>query len=84
LERKGKVLYKKAFGIANPQTLEPLTTNSAFNLASVSKQFYTMMIMILKEQGKLNYDDRVQKYLPSFSLSDNHHSSSHESNFGPS
>lgn len=63
---KGKVLYKKAFGIANPQTLEPLTTNSAFNLASVSKQFYTMMIMMLKEQGKLSYDDRVQKYLPSF------------------
>jgi CubicO group peptidase (beta-lactamase class C family) len=63
---KGKVLYKKAFGIANPQTLEPLTTNSAFNLASVSKQFYAMMIMMLKEQGKLNYDDRVQKYLPSF------------------
>lgn len=63
---KGKVLYKKAFGIANPQTLESLTTNSAFNLASVSKQFYAMMIMMLKEQGKLNYDDRVQKYLPSF------------------
>ena len=63
---KGKVLYRKAFGIANPQTLEPLTTNSAFNLASVSKQFYTMMIMILKEQGKLNYDDLVQKYLSSF------------------
>jgi N-acyl-D-amino-acid deacylase len=63
---KGKILYEKAFGIANPQTQEPLTTNSAFNLASVSKQFYTMMIMILKEQGKLNYDDRVQKYLPSF------------------
>ncbi len=63
---KGKVLYKKAFGIANPQTLEPLTTNSAFNLASVSKQFYTMMIMMLMEQGKLSYDDRVQKYLPSF------------------
>jgi N-acyl-D-amino-acid deacylase len=63
---KGKVLYKKAFGIANPQTQTPLTTASAFNLASVSKQFYTMMIMQLKEQGKLNYDDLVQKYLPTF------------------
>jgi len=63
---KGKVLYKKAFGIANPQTLVPLTTASSFNLASVSKQFYTMMIMKLKEQGKLNYDDLVQKYLPIF------------------
>jgi N-acyl-D-aspartate/D-glutamate deacylase/CubicO group peptidase (beta-lactamase class C family) len=63
---KGKVLYKKAFGIANPKTLTPLTTASSFNLASVSKQFYTMMTMMLKEQGKLNYDDAVQKYLPLF------------------
>ncbi len=63
---KGKVLYKKAFGIANPKTQAPLTTGSSFNLASVSKQFFTMMIMILKEQGKLNYDDAVQKYLPQF------------------
>ncbi len=63
---KGKILYKKAFGIANPKTLTPLTTASSFNLASVSKQFYAMMIMILKEQGKLNYDDLVQKYLPIF------------------
>ncbi len=63
---KGKVLYKKAFGISNPQTQTPLTPASSFNLASVSKQFYTMMTMILKEQGKLNYDDAVQKYLPLF------------------
>ncbi|MBL7876285.1 MAG: serine hydrolase, partial [Cyclobacteriaceae bacterium] len=66
---KGKILYKRAFGIANPKTNEALTTNSAFNLASVSKQFYTLMIMILKEQGKLNYDDPVQKYLPTFPYS---------------
>ena len=63
---KGKVLYKKAFGISNPQTLTPLTTASAFNLASVSKQFYAMMVMMLKEQGKINYDDAVVKYLPIF------------------
>ena len=66
LGEKGKVLYKKAFGISNAETLAPLTTSSAFNLASVSKQFYTMMAMILKEKGKLNYDDPVQKYLPDF------------------
>jgi len=63
---KGKVIYKKAFGIGNPQTKTPLTTASSFNLASVSKQFYTMMIMMLKEQGKLDYDVAVQKYLPQF------------------
>ena len=63
---KGKVHYKKAFGISNPQTLQLLTTASAFNLASVSKQFYTMLTMILWEQGKLQYDDPVQRYLPQF------------------
>lgn len=63
---RGKVLYKKAFGVKHPTSGEALTTASSFNLASVSKQFYTMMIMILKEQGKLRYDDAVQKYLPIF------------------
>lgn len=65
LGEKGKVIYKKAFGIAGANG-KILTTSSAFNLASVSKQFFTMMSMILKEQGKLQYDDAVQKYLPSF------------------
>ena len=63
---KGKILYKKAFGISNPIKGELLTTTSSFNLASVSKQFYAMMIMMLKEQGKLAYDDAVQKHVPNF------------------
>ena len=62
---KGKVLYKKAFGIAGVNQT-PLTTASAFNLASVSKQFFAMMVIMLKEEGKLNYDDPVQLHLPSF------------------
>ena len=62
----GKVLYKKAFGTANIATNEPLQTTSAFNLASVSKQFIAMMVMMLQEKGKLAYDDKVQQYLPSF------------------
>ncbi len=62
---KGKILYKKTFGIAGADG-KPLTVTAAFNLASVSKQFFAMMVMMLKEQGKLQYDDPVQKYLPSF------------------
>lgn len=62
----GQIVYKKAFGIANIATNEPLATTSAFNLASVSKQFFTMMVMILQEQGKLDYDDLVKKHLPDF------------------
>ena len=48
----GKVIYKKAFGISNVETNEPLQTNSAFYLASVSKQFTTMAIMMIEGRGK--------------------------------
>ncbi|MBL7849818.1 MAG: serine hydrolase [Cyclobacteriaceae bacterium] len=65
IAEKGKVLYKKAFGVRNAGG-EQLTTASSFNLASVSKQFYAMMTMMLKEQGKLAYDDPVKKYVPAF------------------
>jgi N-acyl-D-aspartate/D-glutamate deacylase len=62
----GKAVYKKAFGTANIATGEPLTTRSAFNLASVSKQFVAMTLMMLNERGQLAYDDEVRKHLPSF------------------
>ncbi|WP_428665417.1 serine hydrolase [Runella sp.] len=62
----GKVVYKKALGIANLSTQEPLKTTSAFNLASISKQFMGMMVMMLKEKGKLQFDDKVQQHLPDF------------------
>ncbi len=63
---QGKVRYTRALGTANIATNEPLTTHSAFNLASVSKQFMAMMIMQLQEHGRLRYDERVQTYLPDF------------------
>lgn len=66
----GKTVYQKSFGTANIATGEPLNTRSAFNLASVSKQFVGMTLMILKERGKLNYDDPVQHYLPDFPYTD--------------
>lgn len=66
---KGKVLYQKALGTSNMATNEPLTGQSAFNLASVSKQFMAMMAMQLQEQGKLRYDEPVQTYLPDFPYS---------------
>jgi len=60
----GKVIYQKGFGYANMDTKEPLEPKSVFRLASVSKQFTAMCIMMLEEQNKLNYDDDLQKYLP--------------------
>lgn len=60
----GKVLYHKAFGYNNFDTKEPADTTSISELASVSKQFTGMVIMMLKEENKLNYDDLVEKYIP--------------------
>ena len=60
----GKVLYEKSIGYADFNTGEPLKINSIFQLASVSKQFTAMCIMILKQQGKLDYDDELTKYIP--------------------
>lgn len=60
----GKPLLKKAFGVANMMTNEPLRTTSAFNLASVSKQFFGMAMLILSEQQKLRIDDPLSRYIP--------------------
>jgi len=59
----GKPIYHKAFGYREFEHQIPLQTPDIFELASVSKQFTAMIIMILKEKGMLNYDDSVSKYL---------------------
>lgn len=64
--KDGNVLYKKAFGINDVSGKTPLSTQSPFNLASVSKQFVAMTIMLLKEENKLSYEDAVQQHLPTF------------------
>jgi CubicO group peptidase (beta-lactamase class C family) len=67
IAEKGNVIYKKSFGLANEITKEKLNENSIFELASVSKQFTAMGIMILIEKGKLNLDDDFTKYIPELS-----------------
>ncbi len=63
---KGHVIYKNAFGLSNFYLKDTLSTHSAFQLASVSKMFTAMAIMILKEDGTLQFDDSIQVYVPEF------------------
>jgi len=63
---KGKVLYQKAFGVTDFRTNQALQTSSSFNLASVTKQFICMGIMMLQEKGQLQFDENIRKYLPAF------------------
>lgn len=62
----GKVIYRKAFGYANKEKEQQLTPEFSFDLASVSKQFTAMGIMILKERKQLSYEDKITKFFPDF------------------
>lgn len=62
----GTLIYINAFGFADFETKRELQVTSPFYLASVSKQFTAMAIMILKERGKLNYEDKLSKFFPQF------------------
>lgn len=59
----GKVLLEKAIGNRSFEEKIPLETSDIFELASISKQFTAMVIMICKEKGTLDFDDPVDKYL---------------------
>lgn len=63
---KGEVIYKESFGNNGKDENVPISSQSQFLLASLSKQFTAAGIMILEEQGKLKYDDKVIKHLPDF------------------
>jgi len=62
----GQVIYKNSFGIANPMLNEPLSTNSVFQLASVSKTITGVSVLQLIEEEKIGLDDYVSLYFPSF------------------
>lgn len=61
---KGKIIYQQALGYADYNTKRMLDDNSVFELASVSKQFTAIGIMMLKERGKLSYSDNIKKFFP--------------------
>lgn len=62
----GKVLFKKAYGLANVEANIAASTTTNYRLASVSKQFTAMAIMILAERKKLSYDDSLASFFPGF------------------
>jgi CubicO group peptidase (beta-lactamase class C family) len=60
----GRPIYHKAVGFSNFETQIPLDTAFIFELASVSKQFTAMTVMMMEEEGNLAYDDLVEKFIP--------------------
>jgi CubicO group peptidase (beta-lactamase class C family) len=64
LIQNGEIRLQKCFGLANLEDNTLISADTAFRLASVSKQFAAMAIMILEEEGKLAYDDPIAKFIP--------------------
>ena len=63
----------KGFGVTNLDDPQPITPDTVFALASISKTVTATAMMRLVEQGKLNLDDPVKKYLPDFKVADEAH-----------
>ena len=64
ISHKNKIVYKRAFGYANLETKEEMTTGHLFRIASQSKTCTAIAILQLVEQGKLTLDDCAYTYLP--------------------
>lgn len=62
----GIVLYSNAFGLTNPQNPDsaPITTDSRFEIGSITKQMTAAAIMLQVEQGKLSVEDTISKFFP--------------------
>ena len=59
----GKVVLERAYGFLNLETETPLTTSSIFEIASLTKQFTAVAIMMLVEEAKMRLDDPVSTYI---------------------
>lgn len=70
LAKSDEILLCESYGHSGAAHSTELTASSAFNLASVSKQFTAMGVVILRSQSKLSYDDKLAAYVPELSLYD--------------
>ena len=62
----GKIVFEEYEGLKEVLKGEPIDSSTSFHLASVSKTFTAMAILKLWEEGKLQIDDKVEKYISGF------------------
>jgi CubicO group peptidase (beta-lactamase class C family) len=62
--KDGEIVYSKGIGMADLERGVPITTESVFEIGSISKQFTAMSILLLENDGKLSLDDDIRKHVP--------------------
>ncbi|MCW3109700.1 MAG: serine hydrolase [Segetibacter sp.] len=66
VSKNGKVIYKRALGMANLELNVPMQFNNVFRIGSVTKQFTAVAILQLMEKGKLNLQDEITRFIPNY------------------
>ena len=66
IQRHGKPVYARSFGVRDPATRAPMTMDAIFPLRSLSKPITSFAAMMLVDRGRIALDDPVSKYMPSF------------------
>jgi CubicO group peptidase (beta-lactamase class C family) len=66
IQRQGKTAYFSSAGVRDPVTKEPMTPDTIFRIYSMSKPITTVAAMMLVEEGKLQLDEPLSKYIPAF------------------
>ena len=61
-----KFSLKKAYGLADREHHIPVTLQTIFRIASITKQFTASAILRLQEEGKLSLNDKLSQYIPDF------------------
>lgn len=64
IEQNGKITRLSAYGSANLEWQVPVTPDTLFQTGSTGKQFTSLAILMLQQEGKLNIDDPITKYFP--------------------
>ena len=62
--QRGQIIHSRGYGMADLEHAIPISTNSVFDIGSISKQFTAMSVAFLARQKKLSLDDEIQKHLP--------------------
>ena len=62
----GKTVFRRHFGTSSPVGSDPVTDDTLFRLASMTKPITSVAVMSLYERGKLDLYDPIEKYLPQF------------------
>jgi len=62
--KNGQIVHLAGYGSADLETATPITPQTQFHMASCGKQFTALGIMLLKDDGKLAFDDHIGKHMP--------------------